>query len=143
MEAIARLSADVGNQDEFSGRLSTLSDLLKNLQTHNVSGVSGHALKRLKAYLCEQLRDLDDQDSIENTLTALRNITQIRNGLQHSPAAREGVTAWHDLGLRYPPTDWNDAWSAIRSIATEAVMDLRNLVEKLPQDGCTERTHQQ
>jgi hypothetical protein len=140
MQGTARLAADIGNEDEFSGRLSTLGDLLKSLQTHSVSGVDGYALDRLNAYLLGQLPDRDDQDSIERTLRILQNIRKVRNGLQHASAASGGLRVWQELGLTYPPTDWNETWLTVRAKATEAIMDLRDLVERLPAGGCTEHT---
>jgi hypothetical protein len=141
MNGIASLAAGVGNEDEFSGRLSTLGDLLKSLQTHSVTGVGGHGLGKLEAYLLDQLPDQDDQDSIKRTLPVLQNIRKVRKGLQHSSAAPESLEAWRELGLTYPPKDWNDAWLAVRAIATDALMDLRDLVERLPVGGCTGHTN--
>jgi hypothetical protein len=136
--AAARLAFDVGNEDEFAARVSTFGDFMKWLQTHSASGVSGHPLDMLKAYLREQLPDSDDQGAAQQTIGTLRNVTLIRNGLQHSAAATKGLSAWQALGLPHPPTPWNPAWLTVRAIATEAVMDLRALVERLPVDGCSE-----
>lgn len=132
----ASLAFDVANGDEFAARLSAFGDLMKNLQSHSVSGVDGPALKQLEAYLRQQLPDETDQASIAAVLPVLRAVTRIRNGLQHSAAASDGMQAWRDLGLDYPPSDWNEAWLQLRAIATDAIMDLRLLVEHLPVDGC-------
>jgi hypothetical protein len=55
-------------------------------------------------------------------------------------AASGGLRVWQELGLTYPPTDWNETWLTVRAKATEAIMDLRDLVERLPAGGCTEHT---
>jgi hypothetical protein len=142
MQGTARLAADIGNEDEFSGRLSTLGDLLKSLQipSEPKGKEKKHSLVHLESYLLERLSDQNGQDSINRVFPVLRGITEIRNGLQHASAAPERLTAWQELGLTYPPTDWNETWLTVRAKATEAIMDLRDLVERLPAGGRTEHT---
>lgn len=143
LESTARLAFDVADEDEFKVATSVLGDLLKNMHPHSGPGASGHPVSQLRAYLGTPTAalDQDNQAAAIDALDRLENVTRIRNGLLHSEAATEGLEAWHRLGLRYPPNDWPALWAQVRSIATEAVMELREVVEKLPPRGCTEPSH--
>lgn len=140
LEPTGQLVFDVGNVDEFKSRLSALGDILKCLQTHSAPGISGHALDRLGAYLQTQSLDRDDLATAEAALIQLADVANIRNGLQHDNAALRGNDSWRRLGLPYPPMDWSSIWQEVRSASTEAVLDLRAIVEKLPAGGCTEHS---
>lgn len=140
LEPTGRLAFEAGNADEFKSRLSVLGDILKNLQTHSAPGISGHALDRLRAYLQAQGLDHDDLATGEAALDRLADVANIRNGLQHDNAAVRGNESWSRLRLPYPPMDWSSIWQEVRSMSTEAILDLRATVEKLPAGGCTEHS---
>ena len=135
--AAGTLTFDVSGAAEFQARLSALAGLLKALQTHSARGVDGTALVRLSAYLTQHL-DADDDDAAAASIQILIHLMNIRHGQQHSSAAPDALEAWRPLRLTYPPRDWNIAGQQIRSVATDAVMDLRDQMEVLPIDGCIE-----
>jgi hypothetical protein len=131
LAAVTSLAFPAANGDEYSARCSALGDILKSLQCPSASGVDGHAVHRLHAYLKLHLEE-DDRVELDGIVTTLESIRRARDARAHSSALAQGQVALEQLGVPGPPFDWPTAWAAIQSSAATALMDLRAVVARLP-----------
>lgn len=125
------LAFDVSSAEEFTARCATLGDILKSLQAPSAPGVAGHALDRLNAYLESRLVD-EDRGELAAAIEVLNQVRVVRNAGAHGSAAARGQLALSELGVQGPPYDWSHAWDVVRAQAATALMDLRNVVDRLP-----------
>ena len=121
-ERTASLVYGVGNAEEFSTQVSSLADVLKNMQ---VSGEGKLPLERLKTSLKSEL-PCDSVTRIDSAIETLRHVANVRNALfQHSGTEHRGVNALTQLGIEYPFLDWQTAWAAIQRRTIDAFNALR------------------
>jgi hypothetical protein len=131
-ERIARLVYDVSTSDEFSAQVSSLADVLKNLQ---VSGQGSIPLERLHTSLQSQL-STDSTTRIDRAIETLRYVADVRNALfQHSGTEHRGVNALTQLGINYPIFDWQAAWATIQRRTIDAFSTLREEIQQSHEAG--------
>jgi hypothetical protein len=128
VERSARLAFTATTSEEADSRLSALAELLKNLDVPGTPGVGGHALERLKAYLLTHL-PAESHPRITDAVEILDAARSLRVGGQHHAASPGFIAACSRLGLRYPISDWSEAWSRIQSMAAVAINAIRDEIQ--------------
>lgn len=131
-ERTARLVYDVGTAEEFSAQVSSLADILKNMQ---VGGHGKTPLARLQASLKSALPE-GSATRIDAAIETLRHVADVRNALfQHSGTEYRGVNALTQLGIEYPVLDWQSAWVAIQRRSIDAFSALREEIQQFHEVG--------
>ncbi len=126
-ERTARLVFDVGTADEFSAQVSAIVELLKNMR---VPGQGRTPLQRLQNLLVERLPG-DSRSRIEHAIAMLSDVADVRNSLfQHSGTEHRGVQALTNLGIAYPVTDWQLAWTTVQQRTIDAFNVLREEIQQ-------------
>lgn len=116
----ARLTESCANAEEFNSLMSALADVLSRVAKPDVAEPpQGGALEQVRDWLLPQLEPeaAGRAGDAFSTLIALR---RVRVSTQHADARQKAVTAFRDLGLTYPPADWNDTWQRITVMAQGA-----------------------
>lgn len=131
LAAMTSLAFPAASGDEFTARCSALGDVLKSLQAPSAPGVSGHAIRRLNAYLETNLGE-EDRVELDDTMETLDRVRRARNARAHAAALADGQLALEEFGVPGPPFDWSAAWQTIQSATANALMDLRSIVARLP-----------
>lgn len=117
----AALSFGCSTMDEFNSRLSSLGDLLGQIEIPNLPG---DRLERLEKRLHE-LVPSSSHERIDQAVATLRAARRLRAGAQHDDAAARAIDAFALLGVDYPPSDWQPAWDQIRDRIIEAFDAIR------------------
>lgn len=132
----ASLTLPAASADEVKGRLSALDDVLKSLRIpdelldQSDRGIPrAESFNRLEAVLRAQLPE--DFPEAREAIATLRAANRIRVGFQHSGAAPEASGSFAQLGIRYPTTDWSDAWDRIRAQVVQALDALTDVLRRL------------
>jgi hypothetical protein len=126
-ERIARLVYDVNTAEDFSLQVTCLADILKNMQ---VPGEGKTPLIRLQTSLKASL-PYDSANRVDGAIETLRGVAEVRNALfQHSGTEHKGVSALTQLGIDYPITDWEAAWTIVQRRTVDAFNTLREEIQQ-------------
>ena len=107
--------------------MSSVADILKNMQ---VGGTGKTPLTRLEVFLKSVLPD-GSASHIDSATETLRHVADVRNALfQHSGIEHKGINALAQLGIEYPITDWQAAWTMIQRRAIDAFNGLREEIQQ-------------
>ena len=133
--SVARLTQPCANEEEFNSLMSALADVLGQVvPPGRASPPQGSALEALREQLGTRL-DPEAADRVGGAIGRLIDLRHIRVGTQHSDARHRGVAAFERLGLSFPPTSWEQAWSQVAVLARGALDVLREEVHAgIPQD---------
>jgi Schlafen, AlbA_2 len=138
--ATARLGAPPASQDEFSDRITVLSDTLKSfyiednlLPAQSRKLDRSHTFERMSA-LFEYRGDEEARSRVSEALRILRASNRIRRAMQHSGARAELPSALAELGIPYPITTWGDAWLQVQARIVGALAVIREQTVKLATD---------
>lgn len=132
---IGVLTEPCADRDDFDTHISALCDLLEQISP-GVSEANGGQVKgptwtrQLHAWVTSNLDD-DRAGRCAEAIEDLRCVTQLRNAVRHKDAWERSATAFADAGVRYPPSDWAQAWTIVELSTTQALQDL---VEALASD---------
>jgi len=129
------LVGQCSNLEEFSSRLSEVSDLFKlmNVDDGLLSPVAkpidkSATFDRILAALNHSLPG-HDKAAAAAAIKTLRAINKARWARQHSAATADLPDALAQLGISYPVEDYKLAWDVVRSRAGDAVKTLRKAIE--------------
>jgi hypothetical protein len=64
-------------------------------------------------------------DRVSRAFETLVRLRHIRVSTQHGDARHKAVAAFREIGLPFPPADWNQAWEHIAALAKGALDVLR------------------
>jgi hypothetical protein len=117
----AALSFGCSTLEEFNSRLSSLGDLLGQIEIPNQPG---ERLDRLEKRLHELLRP-SSHARVDWAVGTLRAARRLRAGAQHDDAVASAIDAFAVFGLRYPPSDWQAVWDQVRGQLIEAFDGIR------------------
>lgn len=68
---------------------------------------------------------------VEGAISTLENVIALRDAGQHTAAGEKAVLALRELGVAYPPLDWDFTW---QSIAAQTIAALNAIREELSSD---------
>lgn len=124
----ASLLYEAHTPDEFDSRCSALADVLYRIEVPPDDGLQRKRISPvmlLRQWL--ERRGLPEGPArrVDETMLTLSKIINIRVGGQHAADRRKQVEAFQELGLVYPPTDWEAAWGALRQSAVYALAAIR------------------
>lgn len=132
LAGVTSLAYPAATGDEYAARCSALADVVKSLQAPGAPGVSGHSVTRLAAYIKTNLDDEGDYAGLDEVVATLDRVRDARDARSHGAAQPKGQVALQHLGVPGPPFDWPSAWATIQNAAAVALMDLRDIVARLP-----------
>jgi hypothetical protein len=131
--SIAKLTLPCRTREEFDSYLSALGDTMKAidipddlLAAEDRQINKALSFNRLLACL-KRYPDTVEYKRIESAIGILRDVTSVRDALQHSGASRQLSDTFTKLGIPYPP-EWDKAWDHIRIKAVEAFNIIREEV---------------
>jgi hypothetical protein len=123
--SIGKLTLPCKSRDEFESYLSALADTMKAidipadlLAEEDRQINKDQSFNRLLACLKRYLGQTEFQ-RIEAAVAILRNVTSVRDALQHSGASRQLPDTFTKLGIPYPP-EWGQTWDHLRIKTVEA-----------------------
>ncbi len=132
LSGVTSLAYPAATGDEYAARCSAMADVVKSLQAPGAPGVSGHSVTRLAAYIKTRLDDEGDYAGLDEAVATLDRVRDARDARSHGAAQPKGQVALQQLGVPGPPFDWPSAWATIQNAAAIALMDLRDIVARLP-----------
>lgn len=113
--------------EEFTTRVASVADALNNFDPGEVLDAKGKAmqgpLNRLKGLLEREKCLLDD-----GPIQVLRRVVDIRNSFPIHSGNEKFIIACRELGLEYPPVDWEKAWNRIRYHFWASLRALRQMI---------------
>jgi hypothetical protein len=133
---VARLTKQVFTSEEFSDRISALSNIFGDINLPRIppEDWSGSqppgSLNRLEYWLVTK-RGLAVQDDIK----ILRAINKVRAHFQHPQADGDAHRHYRVLGLEMPVTKWSASWDAVMAHATHAFQSIADAVLDAASDG--------
>lgn len=127
LERSARLAFAVTSGEEANSALSALSEIFKNWRVPGVPGVGGHPLERVEGFLSGKLPE-ESMDRVRTSVGILKAVQSVRHGRHHVGGEASRIGAYEVLGLRYPVSDWSEAWNRIQAAVASAVDALREEV---------------
>jgi hypothetical protein len=126
--SIARLTLACESEEEFNSFMSALADVLGQVVKPGTAGVpQGAALEQVRDWLVPQL-DTDAGDRVATAFGTLIRLRHIRVGTQHADARHKAVNAFREIGLPFPPSSWDHAWTHVAVMARGALDALREEV---------------
>jgi hypothetical protein len=135
VEKTAALSLPCGTRDEFTSRLGDLNELLKLIHvSDNILPREQqqeidprHTFKRMAVCLKARIEDGADRENIDTAINDLAWINTVRNKLTHGGS--ELAVALNQLSIKYPITDYAQAWDQVRSRAALALTTIRSALQ--------------
>jgi len=131
---IAELTLNCANREDFRSRMSALADVISKFSVHDdllSESISDErrkgTLNRLQEVLKFQLPD-ELYGETEGAVRMLRNIVGVRVALQHSGAEGGLAKSLSKLQVKDAPPDWAGAWDKIRTLAADALVELRTVL---------------
>jgi len=121
---VSTLALEADTADEFDSRLSALGQVLKGLDAPAMPDVPKHPVQYLGARVLLDV-PAEAQRRVQAAIDVLAAAVAVRNAVQHAPAAPNSVADMQTLGLRYPLSDWSNAWARIRTRVSTAFTDIR------------------
>ena len=130
----AAITLPAGTRDELQLRLGALKDVLDALiadtplpnAPEGKEPVPGQ-LNRMKAAIAQRQPGNSRADA---AIKKLQLCGRIRDKFEHGRAANELPKIRTRLGIRAQLTDWPNFWEEVRSIATGALIELRNAIRE-------------
>jgi hypothetical protein len=130
--SVARLTQARGSEEEFNSLMSALADVLGQVVTPGRSSPPQRgALEAVRDHLTAVL-DAGAADRVGAAIATLIRLRQLRVSTQHSDARHRAVTAFQEIGLAFPPVNWEEAWEHIAVVAKGALDVLREEVHVAP-----------
>jgi hypothetical protein len=128
---IASLTQPAFSRDEFASRCSSLVDVIKQFDIE-LSKKKQHKLDALEETLAKQ--DGIEMAAARNGLAVLRDIFEVRNGLQHTGPYAPAEIAEQRLGLRTWEGNWEVSWNIVRAAAVDGLNSVRSSLRALIDD---------
>jgi hypothetical protein len=117
-----KLSQPCATAEEFDSCLSALSDVLKYRRDDEPAPFQRleNGAKRLGGVGRERVLRAKD---------ILKAVNHIRVGAQHGDAAAKAASAFNELGINYPPSNWGSAWETVQARTVEALNAIREEIQ--------------
>lgn len=126
--SVARLTLACGSEEEFNSLMAALADVLgQAVKPGTVAPRQRGALELVRDWLVPQL-DASAADRVAKAFATLIRLRHIRVSQQHSDARHKAVEAFREIGLSFPPTSWEYAWTHIAVMARGALDVIREEV---------------
>ena len=130
--SVARLTQACESEEEFNSLMSALADVLGQVVTPSQSSPPQRgALEAVRDYLAAVL-DTGAADRVGAAIATLIRLRHLRVSTQHGDARHRAVTAFQEIGLAFPPVNWEEAWEHIAVVANGALDVLREEVHVAP-----------
>ncbi len=126
---IASLGQSANSREEFEARCSALVDVIKQMDIEVAGSPKLHKLDALEGAL--RARDGIEMLQAERGIAALRLLFDVRNGQQHRSSDAKATEAQVQLGVRVWEGNWRTSWDDLRSVAVEALDDIRASLRSL------------
>ncbi|GAB3832035.1 hypothetical protein GCM10027610_023510 [Dactylosporangium cerinum] len=131
MKNTASLAVDCADLEEFESRMSALADVIDQIWPGDAllpADIDVEKASRSLDRLTEVLRHrlpASQQARVEEAVSALRRIRQVRNALQHSRTRGGLLAALRNLGVHDASPSWDDTWNIVRAQTVDALKILR------------------
>jgi hypothetical protein len=131
-ERTTRLAFDLQTAEEFAAHLSGIAEILRSANTSGTVEPAkrerNRPLARLEADI-SKLATADAGPRISKAISVLENVVALRDAGQHGAASERAVSAYRELGLTYPPSDWYATWQSVSGQTVNALNTLREELE--------------
>ncbi|MEV6924016.1 hypothetical protein AB0M46_05810 [Dactylosporangium sp. NPDC051485] len=131
MKNTASLAVDCTDLEEFESRMSALADVIDQIWPSDAllpaeidAEKAGRSLDRLTEVLLHRL-PAGQHARVEDAVSALRRVRQVRNAIQHSRVRGGLLAALRNLGVNDASPSWADTWNVVRAQTVEALKVLR------------------
>ncbi len=123
----ARLTQPCENVEEFNSFMSALADILGQVLTPDKEEPEQKgALESLQNYLEDNFKENREiLTRLIDQLTILIDLRHLRVSLQHSDARHKAPESSRRLGIDYPPSNWNELWKQVVTLAQGAFDAIR------------------